>query len=88
MTEITKVSSKGQVVIPYDIRKELSLETGSTLVVSTTNDLILLKKVNLPDPKKEFEKINKWGVQFAKKKGLKEKDVMKIIHKGRGLKSV
>lgn len=86
MTEVTKISSKGQVVIPYDIRKELGLETGSTLVVSKANDLILLKKIEIPDPMMEFERIAKWGQEFAKKKGLKEEDVVKIIHKGRGIK--
>ncbi|MCH8003055.1 MAG: AbrB/MazE/SpoVT family DNA-binding domain-containing protein [Nanoarchaeota archaeon] len=86
MTEITKMSSKGQVVIPYDMRKDLGLDTGSTLVVSRTDDLILLKKVQIPDPKEEFKKLTKWGQEFAKKKGIKEEDVMKIIHKGRGIK--
>ena len=86
MAEITKLSSKGQVVIPYDMRKDLGWDTGSTLVVSKTDDLVLLKKVQIPDPKEEFKKITKWGQEFAKKKGWKEEDVMKIIHKGRGIK--
>jgi len=32
--------------------------------------------------KEAFEKIHECGVEFAKKKGLKEEDVEKIIHKG------
>jgi len=34
MTEITKISSKGQVVIPYGIRKELELNVGSQVALT------------------------------------------------------
>jgi AbrB family looped-hinge helix DNA binding protein len=87
MTEITKVSSKGQVVIPRDIRKDLGWDIGSTVVVSRADDFVLLKKIQIPDPKEEFKKLTKWGQEFAKKKGWKEEDVMKMIHKGRAIKS-
>ena len=86
MTEVTKVSSKGQIVIPYDIRKELGLDIGSNMVVSTANDLVILKKVTLPDPRKEFMELSRWGKEFARKKGLKQKDVEKLIHESRGIK--
>jgi AbrB family looped-hinge helix DNA binding protein len=86
MIGITKVSSKGQVVIPYNIRKDLGLNTGSNLVVSTAEDMVILKKVELPDPKTEFMKLAKLGREHAKKKGFKEKDVNRIIHKSRGVK--
>ena len=88
MTEITKVSTKGQVVIPSGIRKELGLEIGTSVLVTRMEDFVLLKKINVPDMKKEFQKLTKWGTRFAKEKGIKnEENVMRIIHKGRGLKS-
>ena len=88
MTEITKISTKGQVVIPSDIRKDLGLDIGTSVLVTKMNDFVLLKKMNIPDIKKEFERLTKWGSQWVKKKGIKsEEDVMRIIHRGRGLKS-
>ncbi len=85
--ELTKVTSKGQVVIPSDIRKELKLNEGTPIVVVRSGDLVLMKKVHIPDPKKEFERLTKKGSLFAKKRGIKsEKDVAKIIHEGRGIK--
>lgn len=85
MPEITKVTSKGQVVIPQEIRKELDLDEGSQLVVSRSGDLVLMKKIAIPDPKKEFDDLVKWGKKFAKEKGIKsEGDVDKIIAKHRG----
>ncbi|MDO8537685.1 MAG: AbrB/MazE/SpoVT family DNA-binding domain-containing protein [archaeon] len=87
MVQLTKVTSKGQVVIPSEIRKELKLAEGSQLAVSRVGGLIVMKRVSLPDPKKEFEELVKWGTKFAKKKGIKsEKDVLARIHKGRGIK--
>ena len=41
--EITKLSTKGQIVIPEEIRKDI--ESGTAFIVSRQNDLIVLKKV-------------------------------------------
>ena len=88
MTEITKVSTKGQVVIPSGIRKELGLDIGTSVLVTRMEDFVLLKKINVPDVKREFQKLTKWGTKFSKEKGIKnEEDITRIIHKGRGLKS-
>lgn len=39
----TKLSTKGQVVIPESIRKKLHLKTGTQFVVVAENDLVILK---------------------------------------------
>jgi AbrB family looped-hinge helix DNA binding protein len=46
MVEITKASSKGQVVIPTDIRKRLRIQKGSLFVVTSRKEMILMKKLN------------------------------------------
>jgi antitoxin PrlF len=46
--EMTRVSSKGQVVIPGLIREKLGLKSGSQLMVFGEGDTIILKKVALP----------------------------------------
>jgi len=45
--EITKISSKGQVVIPSKIRIGLGIEEGSVLGVEQMKDMIILKKIDL-----------------------------------------
>ena len=45
--EMTRVSSKGQVVIPGLIRQRLGLTGGSRLLVFGEGDTIVLKKVGL-----------------------------------------
>ena len=45
--EMTRVSSKGQVVIPGMIRQRLGLTDGSRLLVFGEGDTIILKKVGM-----------------------------------------
>lgn len=47
MTEITRISSKGQVVIPRELRKKLGLGDGDSLQVEQVGDLLVLKKIEL-----------------------------------------
>lgn len=53
--EITKISSKGQIVIPLKIRAQLGIEEGSILAVEQVNDVVILKKVDI-DLVKQFKK--------------------------------
>ncbi len=47
--ELTMVSSKGQLVIPGDIRKHLKIREGDVFATtSADNDLIILKKIKNP----------------------------------------
>ena len=85
MRELTVMSSKGQIVVPKDIREELGFRTGATFAVFGKEDTLILKKINVPSAKEAFAKIHKFGVEFAKKKQLKESSVEGIIHKGRGI---
>jgi len=87
--EITKMSSKGQVVVPQDIRDELGLEDGTVFAIFGSHDTIVLKRIETPTKEsliKDFEKIAKEGKKRAEKLGIKEKDIPKLIHKLRGVK--
>ncbi len=70
--QVTKMSSKGQVVIPEEIRKDMQLTEGSFFVVYCKKDSgsILLKRLELPDAVKAFEEVSKWGIEYAKEKKL------------------
>ena len=41
--ELTKASSRGQIVIPSVVRKKLGIKEGSVFAVSSKNDMIVLK---------------------------------------------
>ena len=43
--EITKISSKGQIVIPKKIRKELDINEGSVIAIEKMKGMIVMKKI-------------------------------------------
>jgi AbrB family looped-hinge helix DNA binding protein len=45
--DVTKVSDKGQVVIPKEIRDKLNLKVGSRLIIVATDDAMVMQKVEL-----------------------------------------
>ncbi|MEE8359167.1 MAG: AbrB/MazE/SpoVT family DNA-binding domain-containing protein [Candidatus Hydrothermarchaeales archaeon] len=83
--EITKISSKGQVVIPKSLRDEFGIKPGESFAVYGGRDTIILKKIQVPTSLEAFEALVDWSVKFAKKKGIKEEDVERIIHRRRGV---
>ena len=80
MSEVvfTKMSSKGQIVVPKAIRQMLDLHEGEIFALFGENDTLILKRIEMPS-KDEFEQILRWGHEYAKKKGIKRKDIMKAI---------
>lgn len=73
--ELTTMSPKGQVVIPQSIREKLKIKAGEKFAVYGKDDTLMFKKIEMPTVE-EFEKLVDWGVDFAKKKGIKPKDVL------------
>ena len=46
MIDVTKISSKGQVVIPKPIRDSLELMEGDRLIAYARGDIIILKRLD------------------------------------------
>jgi AbrB family looped-hinge helix DNA binding protein len=46
LPELTRVSSKGQIVIPNNIRKKFGIRKGSILAISAKNHMIAMKKLD------------------------------------------
>ncbi|MFH1311545.1 MAG: AbrB/MazE/SpoVT family DNA-binding domain-containing protein [Nanoarchaeota archaeon] len=44
--EITKISSKGQIVIPQKIRNELEINEGSLIAIDKVKNIIVIKKID------------------------------------------
>ncbi len=64
--DIVKVSPKGQIVIPKDIRKRLALAAGERLLVMSRDEEIIIKKLG----KLSIEEIAERTETAAKEKGL------------------
>ena len=48
MVATTRMSSRGQVVIPDNVRKALGLEVGAQFVVMGDGDTVVLKRIATP----------------------------------------
>jgi AbrB family looped-hinge helix DNA binding protein len=74
----TRMSSKGQVVIPERIRAKLGLEPGVELVVIGEGDTIVLKRIDVPRMS-EFAEIVARARLAARRAGMKRSDVAAAI---------
>ncbi len=76
MTKVIKVTSKGQVTLPADIREKLDIDKDSYLSVDSIGDYVILKKVGLK-LKEISDSINKEAEYITKK------DIEKAIEESR-----
>ena len=81
----TKLSSKGQVVIPQEIRTKLGLKTGSKFMVMTAGDGVMFRLIH-PFDRERFDVLLAAARKSAKAAGLKPSDVTKTIRRVRASK--
>lgn len=81
----TRMSSKGQVVIPETVRQELGLATGAHFLVLGLGDTVMLKVIH-PPTDVEFNAALERLRKKAKAAGRKSSDVAKVIAEVRGRK--
>ncbi len=78
----TKLSSKGQIVIPEEIRDNLNLKEGDQFVVIGQGDTVILKSIT-PPSLFEFSSLMQEASRNAKTLNLKKTDVANTIKKVR-----
>ncbi len=76
--ETTRVSTRGQVVIPQSVREKVHLEPGQLFVVYGEGDTIVLKRIKTPDAE-EMERLLAWGQSYADREGISREDVERAI---------
>lgn len=81
----TRLTSKGQIVIPEDIRKRLGLKEGTQFIIMGEGDSIILKTIALLSMK-DFGAIFEKTAQAAQKAGMKESDIDESIKNYRATK--
>jgi len=59
----TKLSSKGQVVIPEEIRDQMGLHSGDQFLVVAEKDVVILKVISMPSMDEYREVIAKTRVK-------------------------
>jgi len=78
--DVSKVSKKGQVTIPIEIRKKLGLKEGDKVVFLEKNQNIILINAN----KLAFDEFQKEMAGEAEKAGIKsEQDIIDLVREVR-----
>lgn len=78
----TTLSSKGQVVIPEEIRVQLGLEAGAQFVVIADRDVVIFKLLE-PPSLKQFATLVARARQVAKATGMTRADAANAVKKVR-----
>jgi AbrB family looped-hinge helix DNA binding protein len=81
-TATTTLSSKGQVVIPEEIRTRLGLEAGTRFVVVAEGDVVIFK-VLVPPAVAEFDELLARARSAAQQVGLKKSEIARAVAKVR-----
>ena len=76
--DFTRLSSKGQIVVPRRIRERLRLADGEIFLIFGTDDTLVLKRVQKPSVT-EFNALLAKSRKLAKEKGLTKKDLERAI---------
>lgn len=79
----TRMSSKGQVVIPEDLRTRLKLTEGAQFIVVGEGDVVILKTLTTPSIK-QFDSLIRKARKQAKLAGMRPGDVSRAIASVRG----
>jgi AbrB family looped-hinge helix DNA binding protein len=77
--KLTKVTRKGQITIPEEIREAYGISEGDFMLVGGTKGLVMLKKLTLPNWKELFEH----GERFAESGRITRQQILKAVRETR-----
>jgi len=78
--ELTRLSQKGQVVIPTAVRRKMGLREGARFLVVGLEDVIVLRKLQISDEKLRLKKLLAEARISAKKHGLSQREIDRLVH--------
>lgn len=81
--DIVTLSSRGQVSIPADVRRDLDLEEGEKLLVASEGDSIVLKKVDPSVVERSLEDVLTPMWEKAAAAGLDDADAEELVDEHR-----
>lgn len=84
--ELARVSSKGQLVIPRNIRETLGIKEGDFFATTSEKDVILLKKIKSPILKEDIKILQDaeeaWKeIESGKCRTMRKEDFLKELKK-------
>jgi len=81
--ELTRLSERGQIVIPTGLRKSMNLREGERFIIMGVGDTIVLRKLELSQERLRLKKLIRDSRTRALKGGFTEEEVTKLIREAR-----
>jgi len=81
--ELTRLSERGQVVIPTELRRSMNLREGERFIIMGVGDTIVLRKIELSQEKIRLKKLIRESREKARRSGFSEEEVTKLIRETR-----
>jgi AbrB family looped-hinge helix DNA binding protein len=78
--DMTRLSEKGQVVIPNELRKRMGLKEGTRFLVIGLDDMIVLRRLELSKEQVRLKRLLEKSRAKAEKIGFTEKEIDRLIH--------
>lgn len=79
MIEVVNLSSKGQLVIPKDMREEMGLNQRDKFVLVNDKDTIIMKRLQEEELKFKMKSLMKEFTREFKKAGITREDLRREI---------
>ena len=80
IVEIGTISSRGQIAIPAEVRRRLSLTDGGKVMFVMDGDSVIIKKV---DTQRTWEEVTRPFREAMKNSDFREEDVVDLVHRVR-----
>ncbi len=78
-TDFVRMSGKGQLVVPQQVRDSANLSPGETFVAFSVKDGVLFRKVELPKVNADFDSLTKEIEAQFKKNKVTKKDLNEAV---------
>ena len=79
MEDLVKMSPKGQLVVPQEIRNKEHFKPTDRFVAVGIKGGVVFKRVNIPDVKIEFQSLSKEIAQQFKERKVSQDDVKEAV---------
>ncbi|MBU2633940.1 MAG: hypothetical protein KJ674_01720 [Nanoarchaeota archaeon] len=79
MEELVKMSPKGQLVVPKDIREKEKFSPRDRFVAVGINGGVVFKRVSIPDVKMEFQSLSREIAKKFKENKIKKQDIKEAV---------
>ena len=73
---LVKMSAKGQLVVPEEIREKESFESGDRFIAVAVEDGVVFKRINI---RAEFERVSKQIGEKFRKAGVTKKTIDEAV---------